>query len=194
MDIVLKPNAQRTEKIAGKFFSVISATAKFSVELDGRVRREVRPGSKVPSAGFKRASFFETEGVTNTIVYEVSDVASVEGEVQVSGVSNETTPYAFFGSGTQATGEQRISGTLFTSLPLVVSVGGVAYTRKSFHMAIDATTGPSLGIFNTAGELLDQLHCGTERTFDFNIDVKIKGIGGTVDITCYYTLFNTTPQ
>ncbi len=40
-------NAQQTESIAGRFFTVLGATAKFTVELDGRTRREVRVGSKI---------------------------------------------------------------------------------------------------------------------------------------------------
>ena len=81
--IILAANAQRSERIAGRFFTVLSATAKFSVELDGRQRREVRVGSKISDEPFRRISFFETEGAENTIVYDAGN-EEYQGETFVS--------------------------------------------------------------------------------------------------------------
>lgn len=188
--VTLAAGQQRTEKVSGRFFTVISATAKFTVELDGRARREVRAGSKISAEAFKRISFIETEGIANTIIYDAGD-EQYDGEVQVSGVSNETFDYPYLMPASGA--ELNVTGTKI-SLPLVITINGVKYTRKSFHI-VQTTASNWVGIYAMTGELLDEIFGGTERTFYFNQDVQIARIGSTnCGIALYYTFYNTTPQ
>lgn len=186
--IVIPANGQRTERISGRFFTVLSATAKFVVELDGRNRREVRAGSKVSGGNFKRISFIETEGVENTIVFDAGD-ERFEGDIQVSGLSDETFDYPFLDS----TGISTISGSNYTDLPLAVTLNGVSYTRKSFHITNQNSDG-DLGIYTSAGKLLDVLNKNQDRLFTFNQDVKIKGVANNCSIALYYTFYKTTPE
>ncbi len=71
--VILTASAQRSERISGRFFTVLSATAKFDVELDGRKRRTVGSGDKISDERFRRISFFETAGAANTIVFDAGD-------------------------------------------------------------------------------------------------------------------------
>lgn len=187
--LILAARQQRTEKISGRFFTVISATAKFTVELDGRIRREVRAGSKITAEPFKRISFIETEGVANTIVFDAGN-EQYEGEVQVSGVSNETFDYAYLMNVSGA--KLNISAAGKTSLPLVIAINGVNYTRKSFH--VSNPDADDLGIYAKSGALLDICLGNSERTFYFTQDVDLQGVVNGVGIALCYTLYNTTPQ
>ncbi len=188
--IILSAGSQRTERVAGRFFTVLSATAKFIVELDGR-RREVRVGDRISGEGFKRISFFETEGVSNTIVYDAGD-EEYQGEVQVSGISNETFDYPYLMT---ADGDPlAIAGNTgsFTSLPASLSISGVNYQRKSFHIA--NRTGNDLGIYESStGKLMDILNANTDRTFFFSQAVKIRGTNSNLTVSLYYTLYISQP-
>lgn len=190
--VILAPGQHVTENVDGRFFCVISATVKFKVELAGRSRREVRTGSKIASnEPFKRISFYETEGLSNTIIYDAGD-EEYQGEIQVTGISAETFDYPYLmpaGGGTLA-----VTVAAPKSLPLVVAINGVNYTRKSFHIVNRTTGGPDVGIYDASGKLLDVCVGNTDRTFTFNQDVTIAGISGTCQCAIYYTLFNTTPE
>ena len=187
--VILAANQQRTEPIAGRFFTVISCTAKFKVELDGRQRREVRAGSKIGGAAFKRISFIETEGLANTIVFDAGD-EEYQGEVQVSGVSNETFDYPYFNS----TGQTNIPQNSFTLLPSVVTISGVQYTRKSFHIS-SITSDSDIIIYDTNEKVMDGFRKTTERTFYFTGDVKLKAeMAVGANICLYYTLYRTNPE
>jgi hypothetical protein len=190
--IILKPRGQRAEKISGRFFTVLSATAKFTVELGDRVRREVRAGSKISGEPFKHILFLETEGVTNTVVYDAGD-AEYQGEVQVSGVSNETFEYAYLMAVDGSVLTIANNSGAFTALPLIVAVATVNYTRKSFHLASRSSDNP-IGIYATTGELLDIHAAGTDRTYFFTQDVKLRGTGSASACALYYNLYNTPPQ
>lgn len=187
--VTLAAGQQRTEKVSGRFFTVISATAKFTVELDGRARREVRAGSKISAEPFKRISFIETEGIANTIIYDAGN-EQYEGEIQVSGISNETFDYPYL---MNVSGAKLAVTATKISLPLVIPVNSVNYTRKSFHISIGASDDGVL-IYDNIGRLLDILPSGTDRTFNFNQDVQIARAATNTNIALYYTLYNTTPQ
>jgi hypothetical protein len=186
--VILAAGQQRTERINGRFFTVISATAKFTVELDGRTRREVRAGSKIGGERFKRISFLETEGVTNTIIYDAGE-DQYEGEIQVSGVSNETFPHAYWDDTDLTTINNGVSKTL----PLTVTIGGVVYTRKSFTIS-NTNNADNILILNSSNKVLAVVQPNTDRTFDFEETVKAKASGGNIDAALYFSLYRTTPE
>lgn len=188
--VILKPGQQRTEVVSGLFFTVISATAKFTVQLDGRIRRVVRAGSRINGESFKRISFIETEGITNTIVYDAGDAETL-GQSQVSGLSGKTFdyPYLMDISGAELT----VSSVAVTNLPVVVPwTGGVSYTRKSFHIFNSGSN--NIGVYASAGYLMDILRPNTERTFYFTDDAFVKAIGGNSAMALYYTLYSSLPE
>ena len=194
--VILKARQQRTERIAGRFFTVISATAKFTVELDGRTRREVRAGSKIAGEEFSRVSFLETEGVENTIVYDAG-FEEYLGEVQVSGVSENTfdEPHSVMPADGSLYSLPGGGSAAFTDVPLDVTISSVIFRRKSFHIFNRASTDNDVGIYRSSdGKLLDICYRKTERLFVFNMDVKLRGIGGNTDVAIYQTLYFTTPQ
>jgi hypothetical protein len=192
--VILSPGQQRTEAVSGRFFTVVSATAKFAVDLGGD-RREVRAGSIISGFDFRRVSFVETEGVTNTIEYDAGPEA-YHGEVQVSGVSEATfdEPHALM----PADGSLFIlpggGAAAFTEVPLSMTLSGVTFNRKSFHIANRDTTN-DIGIYRSSdGKLMDVLSRSSERTFNFNATMKLRGIGGNADCAIFLTLYLTPPN
>jgi len=190
--VILAARSQQAATIAGKFFTVISATAEFQVDIGGR-RRTVRTGSKLSDEPFDRILFIETKGVANTIVFDAGP-EKYEGEAQVSGVSNTTFDNAYQPAGVSftAAGLMTIPTATYTVLPVQITIGGVVYTRKSFHIT-NTDNGDDILIFDTSNNLLDVCLHLTDRTFYFADTVKLKSQGSAADIALYYTLFYSPP-
>lgn len=85
--ITVKANSERVEKISGKAFAVVSATAAFQLEAGRGGRRSMNAGGRLVGARFERLTFREINGADNVITYEAGeDERDISVPLTVSGV------------------------------------------------------------------------------------------------------------
>ena len=170
--VTVAARATITENVTGKFFTVISATSKLTVEING-VRREVRAGSKISAGKFKRITFIETQGYANTVVYDAGD-EEFQGEIQVSGANAASYMY----------GNCNIANSASANLPN--SAGG--------NTSVACTADGYLTFPNNANVLISSTNAGHRRQqIIFSIAPTTKGIYGVNVLDANQNTFMTIP-
>lgn len=199
--IILAPNAQQAESLKGRFFTVISSTAAFKVDLGDGNFRVVHSYSRIGGAQFRRIVFLETSGLANTIVFDAGD-EEYQGDTQAQ-VSNA--PVRALGNlgksvSTIATGGLPAidaSGwmSVTNGMGLLISGTYLGGRRKRIVITVASTTvipgNSALTVSVVAAATVFMIiQAGQTITLDEDCDFYMSGAGGTCKCTVGQTFYN----